>query len=109
MKKVKKIQLKPVDWKTGSVPDFLHLNPNEVAFIEMKLALARSIRSKRLLRKLTQSELARLIDSSQSRVAKMESADFSVSLDLLIRVLLVLGASRKEVANVIALESKHAA
>lgn len=109
MKKVKKIQLKPIDWKVGSIPGFLHLKPNEVAFIEMKLALARSIRSRRRMLKLTQSKLAQLIDSSQSRVAKMESADFSVSLDLLVRVLLVLGASRKEVASVIALENKHAA
>ena len=109
MKKLKKIQLKPVDSKDKSNLDFLHRNPSDVALMEIKLALGRSIRSRRLLLKLTQSELAQLIDSSQSRVAKMESADFSVSLDLLIRVLLVLGASRKEVANVIALESKHAA
>jgi ribosome-binding protein aMBF1 (putative translation factor) len=82
---------------------------NGKPFIEMKMDLARNIRSKRLRRKLTQSQLARLIDSSQSRVAKMESADLSVSMDLLIRVLLALGASRKEVAQIIALESKHAA
>lgn len=109
MKKARKDKLDAVDWKVGSTADFLQLNSNEAAFVEMKLALARSIRSRRLLLKLTQSELARLIDSSQSRVAKMESADFSVSMDLLIRVLLVLGASRREVANAIALESKHAA
>lgn len=109
MKKENKDRLDAVEWKVRSTPDFLRLNPSEVVLIEIKLALARSIRSRRRLLKLTQSELARLIDSSQSRVAKMESADFSVSLDLLVRVLLVLGASRKEVANVIALETRHAA
>ena len=109
MKMAKKDRLEAAGWKVGSTADFLHLNPNEVAFIEMKLALARNIRTRRLRRKLTQSQLAKLINSSQSRVAKMEAADVSVSLDLLIRALLVLGASRKGVAQIIALESKHAA
>ena len=97
MKKEKKDRLDAGEWKERSTPDFLQLNPSKAVLIEIKLALARSIRSRRRLLKLTQSELAKLIDSSQSRVAKMESADFSVSLDLLVRVLLVLGASRKEV------------
>jgi hypothetical protein len=109
VKKAKKDRLEAAGWKVGSTADFLRLSPDEVAFIEMKLALARNIRTRRLRRKLTQSQLAKLIDSSQSRVAKMEAADASVSLDLLIRVLLVLGASRREVAHIIALESKHAA
>lgn len=109
MKKAKKDRLEAAGWKVGSTADFLHLGPNEVAFIEMKLALARNIRTRRLHQRLTQSQLAKLINSSQSRVGKMEGADASVSLDLLIRALLVLGASRKEVARIIALESKHAA
>jgi hypothetical protein len=106
MKKGKRDRLETVGWKVGSATDFLHLSPDEVAFIEMKLGLARNIRTRRLRRKLTQSQLAKLLNSSQSRVAKMEAADASVSLD---RVLLVLGASRREVAHIIALESKHAA
>jgi len=109
MNKGKRDRLEAAGWKVGSAAEFLRLSPDEVAFIEMKLALARNIRTKREERKLTQSQFAKLIDSSQSRVAKMEAADVSVSLDLLIRALLALGASRKEVARVIALESKHAA
>lgn len=109
MKKEKRAQLEAAGWRVGSTADFLRLSPDEVAFIEMKLALARSIRTRRLRRKLAQGQLAKLINSSQSRVAKMEAADVSVSLDLLIRTLLVLGASRREVAHIIALESKHAA
>ena len=109
MKKGKRDRLEAAGWKVGSAADFLHLSPDEVAFIEMKLALARSIRTRRLRQELTQSELAKLLNSSQSRVAKMEAADTSVSLDLLIRVLLVLGASRREVAQIIALDTKHAA
>jgi DNA-binding XRE family transcriptional regulator len=109
MKKAKKDRLEAAGWRVGSIADFLDLSPDEVAFIEMKLALAKNIRTRRLRQRLTQDQLAKLIESSQSRVAKMEAAEASVSLDLLIRALLVLGASRKEVARIIALESKHAA
>ena len=42
---------------------------------------------------------AHLVGSSQSRVAKMEAADASVSVDLLIRSLLKLGAARKDLAK----------
>jgi len=109
VKKAKKDRLEAAGWRVGSTADFLNLSPDEVAFIEMKLALAKNIRTRRLRQRLSQDQFAKLIESSQSRVAKMEAADASVSLDLLIRALLVLGASRKEVARIIALESKHAA
>ena len=109
MRKAKRERLEAAGWKVGSTKDFLHLSPNELALIEMKLALARDIRTRRLRQKLTQNQLAKLVDSSQSRVAKMEAADATVSLDLLIRALLVLGASRKQVARIIAWEGKHAA
>jgi transcriptional regulator with XRE-family HTH domain len=46
--------------------------------------------------------MAQLLGSSQSRVAKIENGDTSVSLDLLIRSLLALGATRKELARMIA-------
>jgi len=44
---------------------------------------------------------AKLIKSSQSRLAKMEGGDPSVSLDLLIRSLLALGASNRDLARAI--------
>ena len=51
--------------------------------------------------KLTQEQVARLLKSSQSRVAKMEAGDPSVSLDLLVRSLLALGASKKHLAQML--------
>ena len=42
-----------------------------------------------------------LIGSSQSRVAKMEAGDPSVSVDLLIRTLFALGVNRKQVGRAI--------
>jgi len=75
--------------------------PAEAEFIELKLALARGLRARREEKGLTQQEVARRTESSQSRVAKMEAADSSVTVDLLIRALLSLGASRSEVARLV--------
>ena len=67
----------------------------------LKLRLSETLRRRRQRRKLTQTEFAKLIKSSQSRVAKMETGEPSVSLDLLVRSLLALGASEKDLAKAI--------
>lgn len=81
--------------------DFLELTPEETAYLELKLVLSDHLKAQRQQRKLTQMELGKLLQSSQSRVAKMEAGDPSVSLELLIRALLVLGASREDLARMI--------
>ncbi len=101
MDKAKKLRLEKKGWKVGRVDEFLSLTPEEAAYIEMKLALADSIKEHRLRRKLTQVDLARMLKSSQSRVAKIERGDASVSIDLLVRSLIVLGATRRDLAQVI--------
>lgn len=101
MDREKRQQLERRGWKIGSVQEFLRLTPEESAYIELKLALGESLKERRERRRLTQVELARLLRSSQSRVAKMESGDSSVSLDLLVRSLIALGASRQELARAI--------
>jgi predicted XRE-type DNA-binding protein len=95
-------RLKLAGWRSGDAADFLGLSPEEAAFVELKLALAEHLRRVRTQNTWTQSEVARRLGSSQSRVAKMEAADASVSLDLLVRGLLMLGVSRREVGEVIA-------
>ena len=100
-KKTKK-KLQDAGWESGDAKDFLGLSDAEAEFIEMKLALADDLRARRLERRLNQTQVARIVGSSQSRVAKMEAADPSVSVDLLIRTLLKLGAARKDVAKAVA-------
>lgn len=92
MKSEKCHKLEKAGWKVGSAAEFLGLSAAEEAFIELKLGLARSLRDHRTIQNLTQAEAARRLGSSQSRVAKMEAADQTVSLDLLVRALLTLGA-----------------
>ena len=102
MKNSKQKRLEAAGWKVGSTADFLNLSNEESAFVEMKLALAHSLKKKRTAKKLTQADVAELIGSSQSRIAKMEAADAEVSMDLLIKALLALGVTRKGLATIIA-------
>ncbi len=97
----KRKKLKAAGWRVGSAEEFLSLTSDESVYIEMKLALSHSLRERRLKKKLSQSELAKLVHSSQSRVAKMEAGDPSVSMDLIMKSLLALGASPKDVAKAI--------
>jgi predicted XRE-type DNA-binding protein len=105
MDEAKKKRLRAKGWEFGGAKDFLGLTEEEAAYIELKLALSRSLRERRSQRKITQARLAELIKSSQSRVAKMEAGDPSVSMDLLVRALLALGASRKDLVRAISPES----
>jgi DNA-binding XRE family transcriptional regulator len=101
MDKRKKDKLTKKGWKTGSVAEFLDLTDEESAYIEMKLALSEKLKERRRRAKLTQAELAKAIESSQSRVAKMEAGDPTVSIDLLVKSLLALGVSKKELGRTI--------
>lgn len=102
MRKEKRSRLEAAGWSVGSAQNFLGLTDEEATFVEVKLALARSLRARRERRRMTQGELAKLIESSQSRVAKMEAGDRSVSLDLLVRSLLAMGTTKREIARIIA-------
>ncbi len=101
MKGAKKKRLEAKGWKVGTVAEFLQLSPEESVYIKMKLALSRNLQERRREKSLTQEQLARILKSSQSRVAKMEAGDPSVSLDLLVRSLLILGESQKSLAKIL--------
>jgi DNA-binding XRE family transcriptional regulator len=92
-------RLEAAGWTIGDAAAFLKLTPEESALVEMRLALSQSLRERRVAAGLTQTTLAKQLGSSQSRVAKLEAGDPSVSLELLIRALLAIGASRKDVAH----------
>ncbi len=85
--------------RVTTVQDFLGLSEADMAFIEMKIALAKLLRECRKSADLTQAEAAKLFGSSQSRVAKMEAGDPAVSMDLLVGSLLKLGASPRVVGR----------
>jgi DNA-binding XRE family transcriptional regulator len=102
MNNTKRKRLEAKGWKTGNVQEFLNLSAEEAAYIELKLTLSKNLQEYRKTKRLTQTELARRIKSSQSRVAKMESGDPSVTVDLLIRSLFALGATKKRLVGMLA-------
>src|SRR5436190_22642925 len=101
MKVGKRKRLEGAGWRVGTVEEFLGLSKQEAALVEVKLRLARRLRALRTRRRLSQTAVAKLVRSSQSRVAKMETGDATVSIDLLVRSLLAIGASPKDIARAI--------
>jgi predicted transcriptional regulator len=88
-------------WRIGNAADFLGLAAAEELFVEIKLALADAVRERRTKLGLTQTGLAKRMRSSQSRVAKLEAGDRTVSLDLLVHALVRLGVTRQQSARVL--------
>ena len=101
MRSDKRRKLERAGWAIGDAADFLRLSDDERRFIETKLALAAGLRQWREHLGLTQTEVAKRFGSSQSRVAKMEAADKTVTTDLLLRSLYRLGAGRRDVARLL--------
>jgi DNA-binding XRE family transcriptional regulator len=100
MNKEKIKSLNKKGWKVGTVSEFLKLSREEEEYIEMKLALSHYFQELRKKKNLTQVQVAARIRSSQSRVAKIERAESSVSLDLIVRSIFALGSSKKEIGKV---------
>ncbi len=101
MDKRKKKALESKGYKVGSVEEFLGLSPEESEYIELKLAFSQALAKRRKQSKLKQAQLAKMLKSSQSRVAKMEKGDPSVSVDLLVKSLLAMGANKESIAKAI--------
>ena len=97
MKAAKARRLKAAGWKIGTTKDFLRLSDQEAALVEVKLCLMDALRQTRRKRGISQIDLAKRMGSSQSRIAKIEAGDPSVSLDLILRALVAAGASRREI------------
>ena len=101
MKATRAKRLRRAGWRVGSARVFLGLSASEATIVEVRLALSESMRMRRVRQRLSQADLAARLGSSQSRVAKMEAADPTVSIDLLVRSLVVLGAKPKDIARAI--------
>ena len=101
MNSTKRKRLENNGWRFGSAKEFLGLTEPETAYIELKLTLGENLKRRRLQKKITQVELAKRLRSNQSRIAKMESGDPSVSIDLIVKSLLALGTTKKDIAGII--------
>ena len=97
----KRKKLEAAGWRVGTAQEFLDLSDEENALVEIKLSLGELVRRHRVRAHLSQTALAQRLQSSQSRVAKLESGDAGVSLDLMFKAAFVAGAKRRELAKVI--------
>lgn len=102
MKKGKKERLERSGWVVGGTQEFLDLSDAEMALIDVRVSLAKALRHRRQRMKISQAAFAKRVGSSQSRVAKMEAGDPSVSIDLLVRSLITSGSTAEEIGKVIA-------
>ena len=102
-------RLQAAGWKAGTAKDFLRLSPEEAALVELRLFLISAVKKSRLKHRISQIGLAQRLGSSQSRVAKIEAGDPSVSLDLIVRALIVTGATRQELRKAFASKQRFAA
>jgi DNA-binding XRE family transcriptional regulator len=102
MRAEKRKHLEAKGWKLGTPKELLNLSDEEASYVELRLKLAEGLKARRNAKGFTQTQLAKALHSSQSRVAKMEAGDPTVSLDLLVKSLLALGASTRELAAIIA-------
>jgi DNA-binding XRE family transcriptional regulator len=99
--KRKRKLLEAQGWKIAGTREFLELTDDELEYIEIRIALSQFVKEQRKRRRLTQERAARLIGSSQSRIAKMEAGDPSVSIDLYVKSIIALGGSREELSEAI--------
>lgn len=99
MKATKVRKLRAAGWKVGSVREFLGLSEGETRLLRIRLGLVGAIRVARERSGLSQVELAERMGSSQSRVAKLESGDPSVSIDLMLRALIATGATDSDISK----------
>ena len=83
-------------------PDLLRSGKGEARYLEIKKSLADELKRRRAARHLTQTEVARALATSQSRFARMEAGDASVSIDLLLIALLALGATPRDIGRILA-------
>ena len=102
MERKKRKRLDEKGWKVRSVSEFLDLSEDEEHVVELRIALSDALKKQRLNAKLTQEGFAKMLNSSQSRVAKMEAGDPSVTFDLLIRSLFRAGIDRRKLSKIIA-------
>lgn len=109
MKNDKLKRLKAAGWKIGNAEDFLQLSEEESKLVAIKWSLMCAVKKSRIKRNISQIDLAQRMKSSQSRIAKIEAGDSSISLDLILRALIATGATKRDIQAAFVTKEKKAA
>jgi hypothetical protein len=97
MDKDKQAKLASKGWKIGTVNEFLDLTPAEATYIELRLALSENLKQRQTQKQLTSSHTQ---FANPFQIEKLETGEAEVTLDFLIRSLLTLGVTVKELAEI---------
>src|SRR5437660_8356268 len=87
----KRKALEAAGWKFGDAADFLAMTDEERQMLDLRVDAALAVRRQRKAMKLSQQELARRIQTSQPRIAKIEKAAHDVTLDQILRAYAAAG------------------
>jgi len=99
----KKEALEKAGYTVGDAEDFLELTDEERRIVEVRVALANAIRTRRKASKMTQEQLAERIGTNQPRIVKIEAAAKGVSLDQMFKGLFAAGGSLADLVAVVKL------
>jgi len=72
-------------WVIGNTQEFLGLSDEEMKLVEFRIALGKMLREHRESIGYTQTRFSKELGTSQSRLARMEAGDASVTIDLLLK------------------------
>ncbi len=100
MNKEKRQALEAAGWVFGDAEDFLELTREERAMVELRLAVSNAVRTRRMRQGLTQAQAAKILRTSQPRVAQIEAGARDVTLDLMFRGLYALGGTIEDLRTV---------
>lgn len=107
MKIAKRKRLETAGFRVTTVQEFLGLSNEDMALIDLKIRLVEMLKTARNAKGITQHKLAKLMSSSQSRVATLEGDCADASLDLICRALFAVGITSRDIGK--SLSSRKAA
>ena len=102
MSKTRKEELAEAGFEETTIQKFLDLSDIDMKLIDLKIELGKLLKKQRKVKKLTQSQLADIVKTNQARIARIENADNSVSIDSILISLYSVGTKEKDISGVFA-------
>lgn len=99
--KIERLKAKGYEFHEDATAIF-DLSQEDAEMIDLHVRLAIKLKQTRTAQHMTQAALAKRLASSQSRIARMESADPGVTIDALIRALFSLGLKTPDLIQALA-------
>ena len=96
----KRKRLEAAGWKFGTVEEFLNLSQAESTYIKIRIELHHKLREYMKKKSYTYTQLGKLLNLPKSTIKKIEIGGPGLTIDLMIRSLLEIGVTGKEIANI---------